>query len=125
VEALRQGDNVHAILELDKCKLATAVTPPDMTGAMTRMNFDVFSYYKVVMPNGKLQFAVATSSNLLVEHRQFGVAQGYARLRVFEDDSAELHLAHFDPKTYEQKSDINYLCQLNNGMRVYDDSDRS
>lgn len=123
VEALRQGDNVHAIIELDKCKLQSnslSAASPDLTGGMTRINFDIFSYYQVEAPGGKLRYAVATSISTLTEHRQFGVVQGYARLRIFDDGLAELHLAHFDPKTYEQKSNINYVCALSHGVKLFD-----
>ena len=86
LSALRAGDDVRAIISLDKCqKLAnsTDTNQEDLTGVIVRMNFSIFNHYKVPDNNNQLRNTIATSYSTLTEHRDFGPVQGYARLRVF------------------------------------------
>lgn len=120
LQALHQGENVRAIINLDKCtnksKTKTAAENPDVTGAFTRMDFKLFSYYKIPVDKQTMRYTIATSYSTLTEHRTLGLVYGYARLRVFDDGSAEFHVANYDPKTFEQKAEMNFICHLSNGV---------
>lgn len=112
LQALTQGDEVSAVIYFDKCTLNNAPAPQN--GVISRMNIDSFVHYKVTV-EGRQRYTIATSHTLLVEHSQFGTSLNYVRLRLFEDNTAELHHAFYDPKTYEAKSVVNYICRLSNG----------
>ncbi|RDI42689.1 VirK family protein [Aquicella lusitana] len=116
LQALEQGDEVRAIIHMDKCTVnkADVKGAADIGGSSTRINFTLFSHYKVPV-NGQEKYTVATSQTLFTEHRAFGPVYAYGRLRVFEDNSAEFHAAYYDPKTYELKGAVNYNCHLGNG----------
>lgn len=119
VEDLRQGENIHAIISLDKCQPVTQTKSlkdnPDTSGGFTRINFDIFSFYKVQVDDQHQRYAVATSYTILTDHRVFGPVYGYARLRIFDDNTAEFHLAHYDPKTFVLKAEMNFNCRISNG----------
>lgn len=116
LQAVSQGDNVEAVINFDKCtpKNNSKGTMEDNSSASTRINFTIFSHYKV-LDNGQLKYAIATSMTILTEHRTFGPVYAYGRLRVFEDNTAELHNAFYDPKTFELKSATDYICHISNG----------
>lgn len=113
--ALKQGSDVRAIIDLDRCHLLQSKgEQPDLSGAFTRMDFKYFSFYKVPVANGQTRFAAATSYSTLVEHRQFGLVYSYARLRIFDDNTADLHIAHYDAKTHALKDQMDFSCPVGN-----------
>ena len=121
LQAVQQGDDVRAIINFDKCTLkkaegkSVADTSVDTSGTSSRINFTIFSHYKVPV-NNQEKFTIATSQTILTEHRVFGPVYAYGRLRVFEDNTGEFHSAYYDPKTYELKGAANYICRLGNGV---------
>lgn len=87
------------------------VYPPDLTGVFTRMDFLLFNYYKVPTDHGE-RYTVAASYSTLVEHRYYGLIRGYARIRVFDDNTSEFHVTHYDAKTLEPKGEMNVVCSI-------------
>lgn len=121
LQAVHQGSDVKAIIYFDKCTLkplpgAKMLKPEtDNGGASTRINFSIYSHYKVKTETGLERYAVATSNTILTEHSALGLVYAYGRLRVFEDNSAEFHAAYYDAKTYEFRGGANYLCRISSG----------
>ncbi|MBX3708798.1 MAG: hypothetical protein KIT56_08950 [Gammaproteobacteria bacterium] len=120
LQALDQGDDVRAILYLDKCTLKKSGNTKilnsklDTERASMRMNFNIYSHYKVKVDAQHERYAIATSNTILTEHRDFGPVYAYGRLRIFGDNSAEFHAAYYHPQTYELKGEADYLCQISN-----------
>lgn len=111
-EALQQGHNVNAIISTDKCKFLDG-TSPNTGGSFTRMNFDIFNYYK---PAGQSRYTIATAYTHFTEHGAYGPVMGYARLRVYDDNTAELHTSTYDPVTYQLKENsYDYVCKISTG----------
>lgn len=133
LQAVKQGDNVAAIITIDKCAIKTkpgqkaALINNSTLGITTRINFSIFSHYKV-LENGQERYAVTSSNAMLVDHRAFGPVFSYGRIRVYDDNTAEIHTAFLDPKTYETKGSIDFTCAINNGtneagaIKLYDES---
>lgn len=120
-QALNQGGNVSAIVQFDKCTLLSSDKSDSMmhsaatTGASTRLNFTIFSQYKVKVDAQTERMAIATSLTILTEHSFYGMVYAYSRLRVFEDNSAEYRTAYYDPRSYELKSGAHYRCKIDQG----------
>jgi len=124
-QAVEKGDDVVAIVHLDQCKAegVKGKMSDSTVNPSTRVNFNLFSHYSVNTDQGAKE-TIATSTTILTEHRTFGPVYAYARLRVFQDNTVEFHTAYYDPKTYEQKSMVNYKCFVVNspetGVVLYD-----
>lgn len=108
-KALQQGDDVVGIVHFDNCK--TSKPSPVNQGASTRVNFTIFSNYKVPV-NGINRMTIATSYSMLTEHRDLGTILVFGRLRIFEDNSSEFHVAYYDAKTHELKNATDYTCEV-------------
>ncbi|VVC75807.1 hypothetical protein AQUSIP_11040 [Aquicella siphonis] len=121
LQALHQGDDVKAIVYFDKCVLKPLPgikmlkAESDTGGTSTRINFSIFSHYKVKTDAGQERYVIATSNTILTEHAALGLVHAYGRLRVYEDNSAEFHAAYYDAKTYALKGGANYLCRISSG----------
>ncbi|STX43781.1 Uncharacterised protein [Legionella donaldsonii] len=118
VTALERGDDVKAILHFDKCHLdpnsAAAHILPKLKGASTRFNFNEYTHYKLQIDDQEKDIIV-TSITMLIEHPHGEFWNNYARLRIFEDNSAELHIAYYDPLTDEKQLGMDWSCHLSNG----------
>jgi hypothetical protein len=113
LSALQEGNNVRAIIHLDKCqpkkiKIMEGDPLPDVSGAFTRIDFIQFSYYKVLTDQGRERYTAAASYSTMTEHRHYGLTRGYARIRVFDDNTGDFHAAHYDAKTLKLKGEVNY-----------------
>lgn len=114
VTALQQGEIIRAMIYLDQCQLKTGSkkTLVDMAGAFTRIDFAQFNHYKVLTDEGKERFTAAASYSTMVEHKDYGLILGYARIRIFEDNTGEFHVAHYDAKTLMLKDQMNFICKV-------------
>lgn len=114
VTALQQGENVRAMIYLDQCQLKKRgkLFLADITGAFTRMDFTQFGYYKVLTDQGKDRYAAAASYTTMTEHRDYGLITGYARIRIFDDNTGEFHVSHYDAKTLELRDEMNFICKV-------------
>lgn len=111
--SLSQGNNVRAIITLNKCTLSGSLNA-DINDNIASMNFNNFNQYQIQM-DGKIKNVIATSNTMLVQHHQFGMIFHYARLRLFSDDSAELYGQFLDPKTYSPLGEVMYHCRISHG----------
>lgn len=112
VDSLRQGDDVKAVISLDDCqKVGQSTKSNSLSGAFVRVNFNVFNYYKI-KDEGKNNFAVATSTAMLIEHSALGPVQTYSRIRIWDDNSISMHVSYYDPRNYDLKLSSDYLCHL-------------
>lgn len=112
LNALREGTKVRAIINFDGCTAKDGTKtnlPPNMVGGFS---FNVFHHYPVKMDAEHTKYAVATAIIHMTDHPSFGFVTNYVRLRVFADNTVELHSAFYDPKTYEQKRAMDYSCKM-------------
>lgn len=103
---LTQGHTVRFIMDFNKCTPAF--------NSVGGMNFAVFNKYQVQI-NGETKNTIATSSTILTHHNKFGPVYSFVRLRVFEDNSAEVFSEFLDPKNYSQLSSATFACHLSDG----------
>ncbi|MFZ2314609.1 MAG: VirK family protein [Gammaproteobacteria bacterium] len=115
--ALRAGDQVIAVVDVDKC-VASHPTETKLPGAAAGFNFDVFDNYKV-QTNYKAQMTIATAFTHVTQHSKFGFVQDYVRLRIFEDNSAEIMSAYLNPQTFVPYYTVSYACQVGEGVLLY------
>ena len=117
VTALEQGDEVRAVIHIDKCILNTDTESekiPNLTGTSTRLNFNNYTHHKLHIGED-LKDTIATSITMLIETPHGEFWNHYGRLRVFEDNSANFYIAYYDPITNQKKLSMDWTCQLGNG----------
>jgi len=106
---LKQGDEVRAILNLAQCTGQDAKSPQVIGG----MNFTQFNQHQI-KHNDELVPVIATSINMLVESAQYGHAYNYVRLRIFENNTAEVVSAFLNAKDFSVYKQTTFQCQLSN-----------
>ena len=120
--ALAKGNSVRALMTLNKCVSSShSINSNDTLGGM---NFTNFNKYQISI-DGQQKNIIATSINMLIEHSKLGTIYNYVRLRIFEDNSAEVFSEYLDPKTYVQLGSASFNCHLSdgkdkNGIVLYD-----
>jgi hypothetical protein len=112
--ALSQGDEVRAIIAVNKCTPASD-NSKDFNDTYGSLNFTNFNKYQLQV-NGQSKDVIATSINMLVKNDQLGSVYNYVRLRVFQDGSAELFSQFLNPVTYAQLQSGSFNCHLSNGQ---------
>ena len=122
LKAINQGDSIRAIMFINKCSITHATS--DSNDVIAGMNFTTFNKYQVEKGNQKIN-TIATSINMLVEDGKLGTVYNYVRLRIFEDNSAEILSEYLDPTTYKQLGSISANCTISNdhdknGIVLYD-----
>jgi hypothetical protein len=121
--AVTEGDAVRAIILLDKCIPASQNSEDSQN--IAGMNFTTFNAYQIQMGTQKKN-VIATSIDMMVEHKTLGPVHSYLRLRIFDDNSVEVFSEYLDPKTYAKLGTFTFNCQLSNGkdnkgVRLYND----
>jgi hypothetical protein len=121
--ALTKGDAVRAIILLDKCTPVSANSEDSQN--IAGLNFTTFNAYQIQVGAQKKN-VIATSIDMMVEHKTLGSVHGYLRLRIFDDNSVEVFSEYLDPKTYAKLGAFTLSCQIsdgkdNKGIRFYND----
>ena len=83
-------------MHIDKCSFGSSGSDP-----IAGMNFTNFNKYPVKVDN-EYKNVVATSIVQLVEYSDVGPVYNYVRLRIFENNTAELFSEYLDPTTYKK-----------------------
>lgn len=112
LNALSQGNSVRAIMYVNKCSIVSSTA--NSKDIIAGMPFTEFNKYAVTIGTQQKN-TIATSTNKLIEHSQFGPVYNYVRLRIFEDNSAEIFSEYLDPTTYKQRGSMTANCTLSNG----------
>ena len=120
--ALTQGDEVRAIMKLDKCSGDS--NSAAVRGVVGGMSFTNFNKHHLIVA-GEEKNVIATSINILIQHSVKGHVNNYVRLRLFEDNTVEIFSEMLEPKTYNQLSAATFHCKLSdgndqNGVVLYD-----
>lgn len=122
VSSVEIGDNVIAIIHLDRCQI---IKPEDQAlktqltqsiiGASTRFNFTQYLHYNP-RTDAESRDMVTTSMTTEVEQSTPGLYWAvFARLSVFEDNSATLHIDYFDPINHKSQSVLEWRCDISKG----------
>lgn len=119
--SIGKGNPVRAIMTLNKCTHQSN-TMNDNT-VLGGMSFTNFNKYQIKIGSEQKNL-ISTSTNILVEHDDLA-AYNYVRLRVFDDNTAEIFSEFLDPKTYAKSGAVTFNCHLSdghdqNGVTLYD-----
>lgn len=112
LHAISQGDSIRAIMYVNKCSITKASINID--DFIAGINFTDFNKYQVSVGNLQKN-TIATSIYKLVEHPTLGPIYNYVRLRIFEDNAAEIFSEYLDPRTYKQLGSMTANCTVSNG----------
>jgi hypothetical protein len=114
LNSLKKGDEVRAIIQFKKCSspLKDTNSPNDVIGSM---NFTNFNKYKIQIDKQIKKEGIATSITMLVKTAQNKFVNNYVRLRIFEDNSAEIFSEFLDPTNYSSIKNATFSCHLSNG----------
>lgn len=113
LSSISQGDSVRAVMFLNKCSVSNKTTT-NSVDVIAAMNFNIFNKYQVTI-GSQQKNTIATSITTLVEHNKYGTVYNYVRLRIFEDNSAEVFSEYLDPTTYKQLGSLTFNCAVSNG----------
>ncbi|KTD31248.1 hypothetical protein Lmor_2745 [Legionella moravica] len=119
VKAVESGNDVKAIIHLDRCQITDPTTQSQLAqnliGASTRFNFTQYLHYNVRV-NGQLKDTVTTTMTSSVELPVPGVFWSvFGRLSVFDDDTATLYVDYFDPLHHQSHLVVEWRCDISNG----------
>lgn len=118
MHALESGEEVRAVIHYSKCRLlidGVETTAPDAIGGMS---LGVFEYFAKMSIRNEKAF-VAASESVLISHPVYGYVLNYAKLRIYEDDSAEIIVRYLDPVNYEVKMDETFYTGINSGLFLF------
>lgn len=105
--ALARGDTVRAVMQFEKCS-------PSMK-SIGAMNFTIFNTYTAQV-DGKSKEVIATSVNVLYQDNRFGPTYNYVRMRVYDDNTAEIFSQYLDPKSFVPVANSETTqCKISNG----------
>ncbi|WP_115709431.1 hypothetical protein [Legionella sainthelensi] len=119
VQAIENGDNVRAIIHFDHCVVKESAIQTQLekrlAGATTRFNFTHYFHAQEKI-NDQLIDTVTTSMKIFIEHPSGELLTFSGRLRVFEDNTATLHLDFFNPILHKHRLVLDWLCTISDGQ---------
>jgi hypothetical protein len=119
VKAVENGDDVKAIIHLDRCQITDPSIQNQLAqyllGASTRLNFTRYLHYSARI-DGQLRDTVTTNMTNAVEQPTPGLFWSiFARLNVYDDNTATLDVDYFDPVSHKSFLVVEWLCDISNG----------
>jgi hypothetical protein len=120
LEALRQGEEVRAVIHYALCRLtvdSTEVTSPDAIGGMNLSTFEYFARNAVRNPKA----FVSSSETVLINHPSRGHVYNYVKLRIFEDNTVQIIARYLLPGTLEIVMDETFTCTIGDGVHLFID----
>ncbi len=112
--ALRTGSDVRTVIYYSRCKLvvdSAETKPPDAVGGMS---FSTFEYFAVNSVRNAKAF-VTTSQTLLISHPRQGHVYNYVKIKVYEDDTVEIHAKYLNPTTFQVVMDETFYGKISTG----------
>ncbi|EHL30669.1 hypothetical protein [Legionella drancourtii] len=131
VAALENADDVKAIIHFDKCLVINEKNQATQTqiikkfdGASTRFNFTEYVHAEERL-TGELQDTVTTSIKISIESSTGVFLILFGQLKVFDDNTATIHLELLNPVNQKKQLNVDWLCNIsngndNNGLLLYD-----
>ena len=120
LDAIRQGDEVRAVIHYALCRLtvdSTEVASPDAIGGMNLSTFEYFARNAVRNPKA----FVSSSETVLVNHPSRGHVYNYVKLRIFEDNTVQIIARYLLPGTFEIVMDETFTCTIGDGVHFFID----
>ncbi|HAT8860167.1 TPA: hypothetical protein JBE16_13870 [Legionella pneumophila subsp. pneumophila] len=118
VRAVERGDDVKAIIRLDRCQITDPTLQTQLVqnldGASTRFNFTEYLHFRTRI-NDQLRDTVTTVSNKIFEYSPGVFLSASGRLNVFEDNTATLRVNFYNPALGTSLLIIDWLCDISNG----------
>ncbi|MCX6137866.1 MAG: hypothetical protein NTV54_10265 [Ignavibacteriales bacterium] len=112
--SLKSGHSVRTVIYYAKCTLiadSQEVKAPDAIGGMELRTYEYFAPGVVRNPKGYL----TTSETVLISHPRYGYVQNYVKMKIFDDDRAEIVARYLKPGTLEIVMDEMFKGTINNG----------
>ncbi|MDR3441895.1 MAG: hypothetical protein P4L65_02645 [Legionella sp.] len=131
VTAVDSADDVKAIINFNNCLVINEKNQNIRTqiikrfdGATTRFNFTEYLHAQEQL-SGALQDTVTTSIKTSIESSTGTFLTVFAQLKVFDDNTATIHIDFFDPVSQKKQLNVDWSCNIsngndNNGLLLYD-----
>ena len=120
MNSMKSGKIVKAVIYYGQAKMIVAGEEseeeemgPDAIGGM---KFQTWEYFAKGVVRNKLAY-VSASETVLIGHPFYGYVLNYGKVRIYEDNSAEIIVRYLDPNTYEEKMDEKFLTTIFNGEK--------
>jgi len=111
---LVNGSNVKIVIKYAMTKLVINGNEEDAPDAIGGMELSTYEYFGRGVVQNDMAF-IACSKTVLINHPFYGYVYNYVKIRIYDDNSAEIQVEYLDPKTYEVKMDEKFFAIINNG----------
>lgn len=108
---LKEGKEVRAVFHYAQCRLVIdgkENKSPDAVGGMAFGTFEYFAAGAV----GNSKPSVTTSETVLISHPSRGYVYNYVKLKVYEDNAAEIVARYLNASTFEVVMDEIFYAQM-------------
>ncbi|HOL81809.1 MAG TPA: hypothetical protein PLI27_03250 [Ignavibacteriales bacterium] len=111
---LKKGKTVKVVIDYSKCLLVVdgkdTIATKDTPRAMGGMEFRTWEYFDTMVVKNKNAF-VSTSESILINHSRYGYITNYARLKIFDNNKAEILIRYLD--NYREVVDETFYTIIN------------
>lgn len=111
---LKKGKTVKAVIDYSKCILVVdgkdTVAAKDTPRAIGGMEFRTWEFFDTMVVKNKFAF-VSTSESVLISHPRYGYITNYVRLKIFNNNKAELLVRYLD--NYKEVVDETFYTIIN------------
>ncbi len=118
MDAMKSGNTVKAVIYYGQAEMIIAGEESDEKemgpDAIGGMEFKTWEYFAKGVVRNELAY-VAASETVLIGHPFYGYVLNYGKVRIYEDNSAEITVRYLDPNTYEVKMDEKFLTTIFKG----------
>ncbi len=114
LESVNKGEEVYAVIHYAKCTLiidSVETEAPDAIGGMPLSTFEYFAPLSINNPKGFL----TSSETVLITHRRRGFVYNYVKIKIFDDNKAEINAKYLLPNTLEVVMDETFYTEINDG----------
>jgi hypothetical protein len=117
ITALTNGKSVRVIIHYQKCRLLIDGTEQKSPEVIGGMDLEPFEYFAKGVVNNNKSF-ITSSETVLISHPRFGYVFNYVKIRIYEDNTAEIIARYLDPKSYDVVMDETFLASINDGSET-------
>ena len=117
ITALTNGKSVRVIIHYQRCRLIIDGTEQKSPEVIGGMDLEPFEYFAKGAVNNNKSF-ITSSETVLISHPRFGYVFNYVKIRIYEDNTAEIIARYLDPKSYDVVMEETFIASINDGSET-------
>lgn len=118
MDALKQGNTVHAVFYYKDCQLISDnEIEEESVDAIGGMKIDTWEYFAKGSIRNKEAFVVSSTSKLIANPRGKGFVYNYVKIKIKESGEVKITANYIDSVTHEESMFENFFTTINNGEK--------